>query len=128
MSLAVVKSDGLLETRNRIAHHPVEIRQAAISPIITATTPAASIVANEPVTSEAGEAAFIGTVAESWFEIYESQNEQLRGKSAPKSPLLIDDLRAHLILTRVASAVLYRFYYERLIHHAASLPLQDAQL
>jgi hypothetical protein len=78
--------------------------------------------------TEAGDtAAFIGTVAESWFEIYESQNEKLRGKSAPKSPLLIGDLRAHLILTRGASDVLYRFYYERLIHHAAALPLQDAQ-
>jgi hypothetical protein len=121
----------LLETRNRIAHHPVEIRQATISHIATATTPAGSIVANEPdppVTSEAGDVAtFIGTVAESWFEIYESQNEQLRGKSAPKSPLLIDDLRAHLSLTRGASDVLYRFYYERLIHHVSALPRQDAQ-
>jgi hypothetical protein len=93
------KIHDLLSTRRRIAHHPVEIQRVAI-----------------PDMDES---------PESWFEIYESQNEQLRGRSADKSPLLIDDLRAHLILTRGASAVLYRFYYERLIHHVAALPLQS---
>lgn len=90
----------LVPTRNRIAHHPVEVRHAAFY----------------------ADVSYLDVPPDSWFEIYESQNEQLRGRSAGKSPLLVEDLRAHLTLTGGVSSLLHRFYYDRLIHHVDALP------
>jgi hypothetical protein len=37
-----------------------------------------------------------GGTRTSWFEIYESQHEQMRGKGGSRSPLALQDLRDHL--------------------------------
>jgi hypothetical protein len=90
----------LLPTRNRIAHHPVDLRSAAFYLDVS----------------------YLDVPPESWFEIYESQNEQLRAKSSDKSPLLVGDLRAHHTLTTGISNILSRFYYEKLAGYVAALP------
>jgi hypothetical protein len=91
----------LSSSRNRIAHHPVELRSAA----------------------KYWNVSYWNVPPESWFEIYLSENEQLRGRSADKSqPLLLDDLRAHLTLTRGIGELLPRFYYEKLVGHISALP------
>jgi hypothetical protein len=86
--------NNLLPVRNRIAHHPVGMRYEAIS----------SLHVSRDVHID------------SWFHIYESSQERLRGRP-PKSELLIGDLRNHLMATAKAKARLYQFHHERLIKH-----------
>jgi hypothetical protein len=63
--------------------------------------------------------------SESWFEVYVSQNEQLRERSAELQPLKIEDLRTHLAdVIRVRDA-LHRFRHERLAKHVAAFVPPD---
>jgi hypothetical protein len=90
----------LLPVRNQIAHHPVEWRQMP----------------------QYVDISFLDTEPESWFEIYESENERMRGRSKSKSPLKVDDLKQHLRLTNVARGTLYHFYHERFVKHITAPP------
>jgi len=87
----------LLAVRRRIAHHPVTIRWRPFA-------------VGDP----------INTPPPSWFEIYISQHEQLREKSADIPPLRIEDLRKHLAAVERLRERLHHFYHDVLIKHDAT--------
>jgi hypothetical protein len=87
--------------RSRIAHQPVAWQRRAFRAGDTVGMP----------------------LIESWFEIYVSENESLRGRSEDWKPLRIDDLRQHLMnLNRVTGRL--RQFLDRVLpkHFAASSP------
>jgi hypothetical protein len=94
----------LLQTRNRLAHHPVGPRTLSRGGFGASAATALGIPAPELSTS-------------TWFEVYISQNERLRERSAELPPLRIDDLWDHLVSTNKVSGSLHRFRYEILLKH-----------
>jgi hypothetical protein len=90
----------LLSIRRRIAHHPITIRMSAGRRINLRS-------ANKDAMRK------YPAIPDSWFEIYVSQQEALRGgKDIPS--LNVDDLQKHLFETVKLRDDLRRFFYEAL--------------
>jgi hypothetical protein len=100
---AAKKLRDILHTRNQLAHHPIASRF-------------------EVDLSGPGH-----PKSYSWFEVYVGQNEKLRERSANLQPLLIEDLRAHLILTTGVKDTLERFRDEKLSAHVQASAAQNPQ-
>jgi hypothetical protein len=98
-----------LPTRNRIAHHPVAPRSITRGVFGAA---AALMRGTEPPK----------LTTTTWFEIYTSQNEQLRERSANQRPLRINTLWDHLTATSRLTAALHQFRYVRLPPHVSAPP------
>jgi hypothetical protein len=58
---------------------------------------------------------------ESWFVLYESNNEKMRGRPLP-SPLTMQDLSDYLVASNRAQMPLHRFYHEILGAHVPIPP------
>jgi hypothetical protein len=97
----------LLQPRNQIAHHPVFFR----SPLFPGPN------AGSPPKDE----------TESWFEIYVSQNERLRKRSKAYKPMLVSDLRDHLIAVNLIIDRLSRFLYQILRQYVPASFRQGAR-
>ncbi len=101
------KFRALLPTRNRIAHHPVAPRVLSWGDLGAAGIEAQGL---EPPK----------LMSRTWFEVYTSQNEQLRERSANQRPLRIDGLRSHFIATSKLMGALHQFRYVRLPPHISA--------
>lgn len=98
---------GLLPVRNRIAHHPVGPRFMMRGGFGSAGFLARGMEPPKLTT-------------ETWFEIYVSQNEQLREGAAKKRPLRIKALWDHLLATDRIKGGLHQFRYVRLPPHISN--------
>jgi len=100
-----------LGTRRRIAHHPV-LPMTAMKVRVTKD------MMGELV--KRLEIRHIETTT--WFEIYASEAERLRGRDADTSPLKIDDLKNHCMQVRALVDQLDDFISKTLAKHLKSPP------
>jgi hypothetical protein len=102
----------LLSVRRRIAHHPVDMKMALHwKPSST----------NQTIDyTQLNALAF--PPARSWFEIYVSQHEGIRNKESDRKPLVLKDLKTHLLEVNSLSARIMIFYHETLTKHRKQLP------
>jgi hypothetical protein len=98
----------LLQTRNRLAHHPVMART------------------NFSVLGSGGAGAGL-SLLESWFEIYVSNQERLRGRSKKLKPLIIADLKKHAERTQEIKGQLRSFTEGTLAKHNATYSLKERE-
>jgi hypothetical protein len=111
---ATIKDHGkLLHTRRRIAHHPVEIR-------VDAGRSTAPLGLHPVGLQTIGLGQF--EPARSWFAIYVNQHERLRENSANLPPLLLQDLKNHLVAVNTLRDRLRKFYHEILTTPAGGRP------
>src|SRR5208282_2222336 len=93
---------GLLSIRNRLAHEPVTIN---IRLSTSDSDPVHRLLAEE-----------------SSFAIYASRQQLTRAKSAKLKPLLINDLKEHLVAMSAIAGRLQQFYRETLPMHITASP------
>jgi hypothetical protein len=107
---------GLLAMRRRIAHH--QVTRTTIVTNSKAPPKADAVVINTPEKE---------TILASWFEIYMSEGEALRGRGVEKVRIAMVDLRKHLQELRLVVSELEKFHtlYIRTLPEA-HLPLDGS--
>jgi hypothetical protein len=103
---AIADFPALLAVRRRIAHHPVAPRHMVLGGALLG-----EMGLNNAMLGSTG-------TRESWFEIYESRHEKMRGKSGGRSPLTFEDLQDHLTRVHALGDGLHAFLHEVLIPQA----------
>lgn len=104
----------LLPTRNRLAHHPVELKQVVpvfVNPDRTPSTDMESEAISRLMTV-------------SWHESYVSEAERLRGRHDHAKPLTAPDLSSHLVHVEAVIARL-KVFRSNIIAKYASDPAGD---